>query len=183
MAYINENNEYYNGRSIVYDGRLIINPTDEQLSAAVYHEVVPPEPTAAQLLDAAKQTMLARIEEYDATREQFEINGQTMWLGHELRQQLKTSVEAYIAIGQNTVTKWFGGQEYTFPCNTWLQMLAVLEVYAAEVLNVTEAHKAAVDALTDIEDVEGYDYTDGYPQTLEFTPQTLAEIAGGHNEN
>jgi hypothetical protein len=99
-----------------------------------------------------------------------------MWLGHELRQQLKTSVEAYIATGAETVTKWFNGMEFTFLCQAWLQMLAVLEVYAAEVLNATERHKAAINALESVEEVEQYDITEGYPEVVVFTPQMLAAM-------
>jgi len=170
-TYINENNEYYNGRSIVYDGQLIINPTDEQLTNAGYHKVTPTEPTEEELLFQAKNNKLAEIEEYDSTLEVFTIEGRQMWLGHELRQQLKTSVEAYIATGATTVTKWFDGHEFTFPCNIWLQMLAALEVYASEVLNTTEMHKATVNAMTTIVEVEEYDITVGYPTKINFTSQ------------
>lgn len=91
-----------------------------------------------------------------------------MWLTYAQRQQLKTSIEAYNATGAETVTKWFGGQEYTFPVATWLNMLARLEVYAGEAKNVTDAHIAAVDSLNTIEEVEAFDYTAGYPQKLVF---------------
>jgi hypothetical protein len=37
-----------------------------------------------------------------------------MWLDHNVRQQLKTSVEAYAASGAESVTKIFDGIEYTF---------------------------------------------------------------------
>ena len=44
----------------------------------------------------------------------------------------------------------------------------VLEVYAGDALNVTESHKAAVNALNSVEEVEAYDITDGYPEKLTF---------------
>jgi len=47
-------------------------------------------------------------------------------------------------------------------------MLAAVEVYAADALNVTESHKAAINALTTIKDIEDYDFTTGYPEKLEF---------------
>jgi hypothetical protein len=47
-------------------------------------------------------------------------------------------------------------------------MLGLVEVYASDALNVTESHKAAINALDDIEDVEAYDYTVGYPDKLSF---------------
>ena len=47
-------------------------------------------------------------------------------------------------------------------------MLVAVEVYAGDALNVTESHKAAVEALESVEDVEAYDYTVGYPTKLVF---------------
>jgi hypothetical protein len=129
-----------------------------------------PESSDAEKLAAAKAEKLMQIINYDASPnvEQFTINGTPMWLNHEVRQQIKTSVEAYVATGAETVTKIFDGVEYTFTCETWLQMLAALEVYAAEALNATERHKINVQQMTSIDDIEDYDYTNGYPAKLEF---------------
>ena len=99
-----------------------------------------------------------------------------MWLDAPTRQQLRISIEAYQAQGAEQVTKWFGGHEFTFPVALWLQMLNALEVYAAEALNVTEAHKAAVMALDTIEAVEAYDITTDYPQQLILTPEWLRSL-------
>lgn len=167
---------FFKGNVLYTEQGTIINPTEEQMLAAGWLPYIPPALTAEELLVQAKANKVAEIDAYDASLEKFTIGGQQMWLGHELRQQLKTSVEAYIATGAENVTKWFVGQEFTFPCNVWLQMLAVLEVYAAEVLNATERHKAAVNALQSIDAVENYDITQGYPAEVVFTPQRLAEM-------
>lgn len=47
-------------------------------------------------------------------------------------------------------------------------MLVALEVYAGDALNVTESHKAAVNALETIEEVDNFDITTGYPDKLSF---------------
>lgn len=47
-------------------------------------------------------------------------------------------------------------------------MLVALEVYAGDALNVTESHKATVNALNDIESVDNFDITAGYPEKLSF---------------
>lgn len=174
-SYINDNNEFYNGRSIVYDGQLIINPSVEQLVAAGYHEVIPPEPTEEQLLEDAKRDKLMEIDGYDESNEVnlFYLGGNPMWLDAQTRQTLRISIESYQAMGMETATKWFGGQQFTFPTSAWLMMLNSLEVYAAEALNVTEAHKAAVNAMTSIEDIEAYDITAGYPEKLNLTTEWL----------
>ena len=92
-----------------------------------------------------EEEKLAQIESYDASPEveEFTINGTPMWLGHELRQQIRTSADAYTAMGIDTMTKIFNGVEYTFPMN-------------------------AVMAMTRRKDVEDYDYTTGYPEKLSF---------------
>lgn len=174
--WINDNNEYYNGRSIVYDGQLIINPTEEILTEAGYHEVIPPAPTSEELLEQAKVEKFAEIDGYDQSDAVniFYLAGQPMWLDAQTRQTLRISIESYQAMNIENVTKWFGGQQFTFPTTAWLTMLNALEVYAAEALNVTESHKAAVNALTTIQDVEDYDITDGYPEPLNLTTQWLA---------
>ena len=40
-------------------------------------------------------------------------------------------------------------------------------MYASDALNVTEAHKAAINALESVEDVEAYEFS-GYPEKLSF---------------
>lgn len=165
---------FFKGCVLYLDGATIINPTEEQMLEAGWQVYVEPEPTAAEKLAAAKSEKLTQIDMYDSSENvnSFTINDTPMWLDHELRQQIKTSVEAYIAVNNNdatvNVTKWFNGTEFTFPAASWLQMLAALEVYAAEALNVTESHRAAVMAMTRRKDVEDYDYTAGYPEKLVF---------------
>jgi len=61
------------------------------------------------------------------------------------------------------MTRWFGGQSFTFPIKTWKSMLTALEVYAGDALNVTEEHKATVNSLLTIQDIEDFDITEGYP--------------------
>lgn len=145
----------------------IINPTEEQILEAGWIEYVA---TPEVQLQTAKENKIKEIEQYDSSDNvnQFTINGVSMWLDHNMRQQLKTSVEAYAAAGIESVTKIFGGIEYTFTPEQWLQMLVLLEVYASEAFNTTERHKMAVNNLETIEDVEAYDYTTGYPTKLEF---------------
>lgn len=148
----------------------IINPTEQQMLDAGWQVWVEPEPSEETKLQMAKQEKIMQIENYDSSDavEQFTINGTSMWLSHEVRQQVKTSVEAYVATGAEECTKIFNGVEYTFPCTTWLQMLSALEVYAAEALNTTERHKLAVSKLTSVKKVRDYVYTEGYPEKLNF---------------
>lgn len=162
--------EFLEGNVIMIGTTSIVNPTEEQLAAAGWLEWVEPEPSDEEKLQRAKVEKLLQIDNYDSSSnvECFFINGVPMWLGHELRQQIKTSVEAYKTNGNTEVTKIFNGMEFTFPCDTWLSMLAALEIYAAEALNTTERHKIAVNACTTVQEVIDYDYTAGYPAKLGF---------------
>lgn len=161
---------FFSGNVLYTDTATVINPSDEIMLENGWLEYIPPEPTNAEKLAMAKANKVAEIEEYDASTavEEFTINDVPMWLGHEVRQQIRTSAEAYQAMDAEQMTKVFDGAEYTFPISTWLQMLNALEVYAAEALNTTERHKAAVQAMTRRKDVEDYDYTTDYPTKLAF---------------
>ena len=124
----------------------------------------------ALALHDIKEYRIKQIEEYDASDavNTFYINGQPMWLTVQERQQLATQISANEAIGRETMTKWFNGNEYTFPISLWKQMLVAVEVYAGDALNVTESHKVAVAAIEDADEALAYDITAGYPEKLRF---------------
>ena len=130
-------------------------------------ELIPPH---VRTLDEAKNEKIMQIEEYDRSEavNSFTIGGQTMWLTVSERQQLATQISSNEAIGRDTMTRWFNDHEFTYPIASWKQMLVALEVYAGDALNVTEAHKAAVNALETIEEVDNFDITTGYPDKLSF---------------
>ena len=171
--WIDKDGNFWDGVSIVIDGMRIWNPSEEQLIEAGYTEWVeptPPEPTAEELLERAKMNKIAEIDSYDHSDSVncFYLNNNEMWLTVEERQQIATQISANEAIGRETMTRWFDGNEYTFPISTWKQMLVALEVYAGDAINVTESHKAAINAMTSIEQIVDYDITAGYPQKLSF---------------
>lgn len=131
-------------------------------------ELAETETPEVSALEDAKMRKIQDIENYDMSDNvnSFSINGKDMWIDFENRQRIRTSLEAYKAANATQMSKWFDGVEYTFTIEQWEQMLNMLEIYAAEALNVTEAHKAAVNELTTVEAVEEYDITAGYPTKL-----------------
>ena len=155
---------------LIHDGMQTFNPTEEMILAAGWQEWQEPEPSEAELLAQAIENKLTEIDNYDksASVNSFKIGNKDLWLDASLRQQLRTSIDAYKALGRETATKWFEGDEYTFNVDAWLQMLNALEVYAAEALNATESHKVTVKELTTIQEVEEYDITSDYPEKLVF---------------
>ena len=145
-------------------------PSVEQLESWGFEEWVEPTPTPEELLQRAKSAKIAELEAYDASEEvnSFVVNGKTMWLDAATRQRLRISLDAMQQAGRENVTKWFDGVKYTYPIDVWYYMLGLVEVYASDALNVTESHKAAINALTSVSDVEAYDFRQSYPEKLVF---------------
>ena len=121
-------------------------------------------------LDVTKEEAIEQITEYDQSEDvnSFTLQGKQMWLPKETRVGLVNSVTIEKNAGKETTVLWFGGERYELSVDTALQMLSALELYALECYNVTAAHKAAVNALESVEDVVAYDYTQGYPEKLNF---------------
>ena len=121
-------------------------------------------------LDVIKEEAIEQITEYDTSSDvnSFTLQGKQMWLPKETRVGLVNSITIEKNTGKETTVLWFGGEKYELSVDTALQMLSALELYALECYNVTAAHKAAVSALESVEDVVAYDYTQGYPEKLNF---------------
>lgn len=122
-------------------------------------------------LQQAKQDKLQEIDTYDLSSavNGFMLNGLLVWLDKATRVGLMNSTTIAKAAGQKTTTLWLGGLKLVVDCDKAIQLLSALEMYALECFNVTASHKAAVNELTTIEEVEAYDYKSGYPKMLEMS--------------
>ena len=122
-------------------------------------------------LQQAKQDKLQEIDTYDLSSavNGFMLNGLLVWLDKATRVGLMNSTTIAKAAGQETTTLWLGGLKLVVDCDKAIQLLSALEMYALECFNVTASHKAAVNELTTVEDVETYDYKAGYPKMLEMS--------------
>ena len=164
---------YTEGQSITHNenGTLTSGvPSVEQLTEWGFQEWIEPAPTPEQLLERAKAEKIAELEAYndsDAVNG-FTIRDNPMWLNFDERSRLQKAVDAKEAVGKTSMTKVWNGVDFTFPLSTWKAMLAALEDYAYDCQNVTDSHKAAINALDDIDDVEEYDFTTDYPEKLSF---------------
>ena len=132
----------------------------------------------ALALPTVKEYRIGQIDAYDKSDNvnSFSLGAVSMWLTVDERQQLATQISANEAVGRESMSKWFGGQEFSFPIAAWKQMLVALEVYAGDALNVTEMHTSEVAAIEDTDEAIAYDFTQGYPEKLVFpyvgpTPQ------------
>lgn len=128
------------------------------------------EPTPERLLFLAKESKLREIEAYDTSTHVngFYLNGNLMWLDRETRASLRNTIESSILVGREYLDIWFGETHVNVSINDARMMLAVLEVYATDCYNVTSQHKITVKAMDNIEDVETFDVTNGYPTMPSF---------------
>lgn len=123
---------------------------------------------ANRRLAQAKREVFKKIEDYDTSLavNGFALNGTVVWLDKATRVGLMNSTSITKAMGQPTTTLWLGESKMEVPCDTAIQLLSALEMYALECFNVTAAHKKAVSELNSIEEVEKFDITAGYPAQL-----------------
>lgn len=124
----------------------------------------------SRTLELAIAEKIYEIDKYDNSINvnEFTINGYSMWLSVEERQQIATQINANEVAGRETMTKWYNGISFTFSLNDWKQMLVALEIYAGDAKNTTEEHKVNVKTLQTVEEVDNYNYKIGYPEKLHF---------------
>lgn len=164
-----KNNKYFDtavGGTIKTDKGYITNPTEEQLKASGWKEYTAPKPT----LQEVKRNKLFELEEYDKSSEVNEayINTIPFWITREERSSLANSANAESTAGRTTTKLLSNGEVYEIPIPSFLLMIARLELYAKDCYIATATHKANIDKLTTIQEVEEYDFTKGYPQKETF---------------
>jgi len=136
-----------------------------------HHNDPVPEPTVEQ----AKMQKLNDITYYDNSEavNQFYIGNGALWLDKATRVSLNYAIDVAERKGTTDIDLWYGTHKYTLPVTEAKTMLAEVEAYAYECFNVTAQHKANVEALTTVAEIQAYDYTTGYPEKLYFD-ETIA---------
>lgn len=140
----------------------------ENESSEEQSEQLTAEPDA---LEEAKFVKLLQIERYDVSEavNGFYYNGQFMWLDRVTRAVLANTIDSFELLGRDTINIWYKDTVcVTLHVHEAKMLLAALEIYATECYNVTASHKAAVNAMTSVSDVENFDHTAGYPQMLDL---------------
>lgn len=161
------------------DGRVTYNPTEEMVLADGWVEYVAPEPKPIPervLVKRAKDSKLRDLKAYDESSEVNDCiivkDGQELhyWAIKTDRDSLKGVVRDYISLGKEEYRLDLRelGIYLTIPCELLLDMLAHLEVYAAECYNKTTDHTFVINQLTTVEEIENYDFRTGYPEKLTF---------------
>ena len=133
-------------------------------------EETPEPPHLVPTLSDAIAGKVAEINAYDTSTavNGFKLNGNEFWLDKATRVGLMNSTEITKAAGQETTDLWMGDVKLTIPCDTVIKLLSAIELYALECFNTTARHKAEVQELKTVEEVEKYDIKEGYPKQLEI---------------
>lgn len=119
----------------------------------------------------AKNKVIGDIKQYDRSDNvnSFILNGVIKaWFSVQERLNYKQSVEAAKLLGEETLDFLVNGMPFSVTVVQAEYMLAQIQRYADKCYMVTEQHKANVNALTTVEEVNTYDYTQGYPEMLKF---------------
>lgn len=124
----------------------------------------------AKWLEASKRWKVREVEDYAKSPEvkAFAVNGSKDWRESEERLSIRRSAADKAAQGRESYNYTHGGTNYVTTPAKVEEMLAAVEVYASDCHDVTEAHKAAIQALTSAAEVEAYEYATNYPQPLAF---------------
>ena len=155
----------------------INNPLHEDILADGWIEFVEPELTEEELLNRAIRHKESEIQQYDTSSavNEFFVNGISLWLDKNDRAGLMLRFQSELAMGKTITTLWGNGNQFTLPLidedgkqGLAFQMLYALEVYASACYDNTQVHLSEIKKLTDIKQVEQYDYTLGYPDKLRF---------------
>lgn len=125
----------------------------------------------ALTLSQAKRQKTQEIERYDISDKVngFKLNGTVFWLDKATRVGLMNSTTIAKSMGSETTDLWLGEARLTIDCDKVIRLLGGIEMYAFECFNVTARHKAEVNDLKTVAEVEAYDVTEGYPKQLEIT--------------
>lgn len=172
-------NGVFASNTIKLNGCVVSNPTAEQFRAAGYEVYVEPLLSEKEKLEQAKVDKIAEITAYDTSSSVngFILNGMLIpWSKNdpnspnvEKRMGLRQNIADKVALGEKNISIWLKGMSFTMPCAQAEVLIRSIENYAYECFNVTAAHKKAVSELTTIEEVEAYDYKEGYPKMLSMS--------------
>ena len=123
------------------------------------------------MLDKAKNIMIGKIKEYDRSENvnNFVINDAiNAWFNAQERNNYKQSIEAAKLLGELTLDFLVNGMILSVSVQNAEYMLAQIQRYADKCFMVTEQHKIKVNKLNTVEEVENYNYKQGYPEILKF---------------
>lgn len=149
-----------------YECSMAVSSFDEEEVQKAFVEFS--EKMDALKLEQAKMDKIAEITAYDKSSavNAFYLNGEQHWLDFNLRDRVFAGNERIAYKGREETSLWLDGKCFVMPIAAAQDLICTIEVYAKDCYNVTATHQAEVNKLTNIEEVEAYDYKTGYPEKL-----------------
>lgn len=166
--------DFVNGKWVLLsDEQLAFHTEHPEASISDVLSMTLPEPYQRTLEDA-KREKIQQMEEYDKSSNvnSFNVvlgnNTISHWLTPEQRANYKNSIDAAKLLNIEEVHPVLNGTQLTMSTSMAEMALAQIQIYADRCYIVTETHKSDVNSLENIEDVDNYDITAGYPEKLNF---------------
>ena len=119
-------------------------------------------------VDEVRARVLAEIEAYDKSGKVngFTYNGKTLWLSKEERLSLIDRFGRELEEGVEQTNLFYGGEAIPLAPADALILVKMVSSYADKCFDQTQKHLNNVNQLSTVEELEGYDYTTGYPEKL-----------------
>lgn len=121
-------------------------------------------------IDEIRAQKLTELRMYDASDSvnQIFINGVPGWLTKNTRVGLMNSINIEKETGKIETAIWLGDTMFVLTIKKAIDMLQQVELYALTCYNVTQRHIYSINQLQTKEEIESYDYKQGYPGKLNF---------------
>lgn len=118
------------------------------------------------LIRLVKLNKILKLLIYDASDKIncFSIGNKTTWLTPDERTNYLLTINSAKEIGMDSVP--FNG--INLPINMAISALKAINLYAMQCTIVTNMHRSIINDLDNIDEIESYDFTIGYPGKLEF---------------
>ena len=123
-----------------------------------------------QTLQNIKKLKTEEVINYDSSPaiNEFFINGISVWLDKSTRIGLRLKFESEKALNYDATELWYENNRFILNILDAISMLYAIEVYASQCYNNTQRHLANINNLKSIEEIESYDFKQGYPEKLRF---------------
>lgn len=124
-----------------------------------------------RILDRHKNIKLKELDEFDKSESvnSFMLNGESAWVKREERTSINYSTSIIKESSQKSTDLWLGKKCFTLDCDLLLQLLSQIELYAKKCYSVTSQHRANILNIDNLEELNNYDFTTGYPDKLNIT--------------
>lgn len=171
--------EWFRGILLLND-KQIINPSEEVLLSNGYikYEITKEEVILSeeQKLKNVRDKVLLDLETYDNSSSvnicniKYQNTLIPYWANKSERNDLKSALKDCISLGiaEYRLDLRDIGISINIECNKLLQLLSTLEIYAIHCYNTTTDHIFNINQLSNIEEIEQYDYTKNYPEIITF---------------